>query len=151
MTASRDLLELRGLLHAQKETYALLRALSEAQEKVFTQAGPRALMKVIGRKQLLIAKLDEIALLLEPYTSQWSDTLDALPAGERRAVSGVVEETASILRALIESEQQIEATVSAARDRTGAEIRAVSENRAAVKAYSEPVAAAAGRFYDREQ
>ena len=151
MTAGRDLLELRRLLDAQKETYGLLLALSQAQEKVFTEAGARALIKVIGRKQLLIAKLDEIDLLLEPYTSQWSDTLDALPAGDRRAISDAVDEIAAILHALIESEKQIEATVAAARDRTAADIRAGNENRAAVKAYAEPLASAAGRFYDREQ
>ncbi len=146
----RDFAELAALLVSQKETYAELLSLSRAQEEVFRRKGTRGLMKIIARKQTLIKRLDVVDGSLQPYTSDWQQTLDALPEQARRCVAAFITDIGVIVRDLVESEKAIERVVTEARDQKGAQARALRGARSAVSAYSGAAACASGRYLDRE-
>jgi len=148
--AERPETELIDLLEEQRDAYELLLSLSKGQLGAFEEGGAGALMKVLARKQEVINRLSKTQRRLRPCTSRWEETVSALGEEERREVSGLVDETASIIAGVLRSEEEAESAVEASRDALSSRMRGVSDGLAAARAYARPAASSSGRIIDRE-
>ena len=146
----RDVAELLRLLERERQAYELLLSLSRGQRSAFTDAGARGLMKVIAKKQEVMTLIRSLDEELEPYTSHWDATREALPEGARRAVSAVAEAVSGLIREILESERGIECMVTQARDRVGQTAKTVAGGLKAARAYRRPQLAQAGGILDGE-
>ena len=146
----RDFAELIELLAKQREAYRLLLALSCAQPRVLEEAGARGILKIVARKEDVLAELETIRRSLEPYTDEWEEMLKALPEPARGQIEAVVGETAEILAALKESEKAAYMLVESQRNSLASKTSSIKGGLTAVKAYAAHGTSVNGRYLDGE-
>lgn len=124
------------LLTGQRELYRELEALSQRQRSSITSDRPEALLDVLTRRQRIIQALGRLNERLAPYRERWAEEYGQLDESARRQVDACLEEIHSLLRVILQADQEDGAMLSARREILSRELGRTADGQAANSAYA---------------
>lgn len=135
----------------RRQCFHELLALSRQQFRLIEADDYQQLLSVLGNKQRLIGRLEELGKLQPQIFQEWKIHRDSLPAAERQACEDALEQTEDILSQLLEEERICTEFVARRRSETQIEIRGVTVGAHAHQAYGDSLAPATYRHLDIDQ
>lgn len=124
------------LLRKQRELYEQLQHLSRRQRSLISGDHPEQLLSILRDRQSLVNALAQINQQLSPLRASWQSVFDNLPEPERSEVSALLEDVNQMLAAIIRTDQEDGALLSARKQSVGQFIDRAQDGRAANAAYS---------------
>ena len=141
--------ELFGLLTRQRDLYRDLSALSSQQADLIAQGQTEQLLSVLSRRQGLIEELGRTNDEIGPYRGRIPEIAEALPDAKRDELRSLVEQVQSLLKQIIDRDEQDRKKLEAAKQEVGTQITRTVRTGAAMNAYKQKAATAPARFTDR--
>lgn len=123
------------LLRKQRELYEQLQHLSRRQRSLISGDQPEQLLSILRDRQSLVNALAQINHQLSPLRASWQSAFDKLPEPERSEVAALLEDVNRILAAIIRTDQEDGALLSARKQSVGQVIDRAQDGRAANAAY----------------
>jgi hypothetical protein len=123
------------LFRARRDYCAALAQLSRGQLDLIEADDYTQLLVVLGRKQGLLGRMEELRLGQPELWREWRQDRDQLDAESRQACEELLAETESILRELNQHEQLSTDTLTRRRDQTRRQLESVSGGLRAHEAY----------------
>jgi len=133
-TAPENLIK---LLKKQRDLYLRLRDLSARQRNLISGDRPELLLNILRDRQTLITALAKVNEQLSPYRRNWQSVCEALPEVTRHTVSSLLEEINGTLQAILMTDQEDQALLSARKQVVARSLNEVSGGRAANAAYAQ--------------
>jgi ElaB/YqjD/DUF883 family membrane-anchored ribosome-binding protein len=97
---------IRQRLTQQLEYYRLVAELSSEERAAIAASDEMALLKVLNRKQKYLDKLEALRKDLNPLRLQWETVRDRMDASVKAEFKRLTDETESLLKSIIETEQK---------------------------------------------
>jgi hypothetical protein len=139
------------VLNARRQHCRSLLDLSRRQRSLIDASDYSQLLSILGQKQRLLGRLDELNKEHPDLKSRWKQIRDAGDPDWRDDCEHVLAETESILAELIEEEEQSTDYLTRKRDATQKELHAVTEGSRVHDAYRDSLAPATHRHLDIDQ
>lgn len=121
-TAQPDANRLIELLSQQRDLYRSLQALSERQRTLISGDRPELLLNILRDRQDLVTSLAHLNEDLGPYRRNWDATYAALPENMRAQASEILHDINALLRAILRTDQEDGALLSARKESTATEM-----------------------------
>lgn len=126
------------LLRRQRDLYRGLRELSEKQRTMISGDRPELLLSILRDRQDLVTSLARLNEELGPFRRNWDALYAGLPEPLRNEASGLLHEINTLLRTILQTDQEDSALLSARKQVIGAQITGVAGGQAANTAYGRP-------------
>src|SRR3972149_5368942 len=139
--------EVIGLLTEQCGLYEQLAALSESQRHLITANEPEKLLTLLGDRQKLLDRVENLAARMRPYQKTWAQMRRNASSREALEVDRLLEKVNALLAAILEQDKADTQLLAARKSVTGQEMSTFKSTRAAGAAY---VATAYGAAPQRE-
>jgi len=139
--------ELIGLLSEQCALFEELANLSATQRSLITGGKPERLLELLGDRQRILDRVQELAVRVRPYQQRWPELRAQASAAEAEEVDRLVGRINGLLGGILEKDQADSQLLAARKSATRQEMSAVRTGRAAGAAY---LAAAYGAATQRE-
>ena len=127
--------------------HALLN-LSRMQQDLIHRDDYTGLLVVLGQKQLILGRLDELKSRHVEMFSQWNSKRDSIDADTRQNCEHVLAETEALLAELIQEEDSSTKNIVRRRDEAHVELESLSEGGKVNHAYRDSLAPATHRHLD---
>jgi len=141
--------ELLGLLTRQRDLYRDLSALASQQADLIAEGQTEQLLSVLSRRQGLIEELGRTNDEIGPYRGRIPEIAESLPEPQRDELRSLVEQVQSLLKQIIDRDEQDRRKLEAAKQDVGNQITTTVRTGAAMNAYKQKAAATPARFTDR--
>lgn len=128
--------ELIALLRQQRDLYERLRELSEKQRNMISGDRPELLLRILRDRQDLVTSLARLNERMGPYRRNWDAAYAALPAELRSEASTLLQEINALLRAVLRTDQEDSALLSAKKQAVAGSLASLSGGQAANTAYA---------------
>lgn len=148
MTSITDADRLVTLLAEQRDLYRTLQTLSDRQRTLISGDRPELLLNILRERQDVVASLARLNEALGPFRRQWNAAYASLPESRRVEVSSLMNEISSLLRRILQTDQEDGALLAVRKSATGSQIAELTGVRAAGVAYAAPQAPAASSISD---
>lgn len=139
------------VLQARRQHCRNLLELSRRQRNLIDASDYSQLLSILGQKQRLLGRLDELNKEHPDLKSQWKLIRTTADAEWRDDCEHVLAETESILAELIEEESQSTEHLSRKRDATQRELQSVSQGARVHDAYRDSLAPSTHRHLDLDR
>lgn len=136
------------VLNARRQHCRNLLDLSRRQRTLIDDSDYSQLLSILGQKQRLLGRLDELNKEHPDLKTRWKQIRDTGDAEWRDDCEHILAETESLLAELIEEEQHSTDHLTRKRDATQKELQAVSQGSRVHDAYRESLAPATHRHLD---
>jgi len=136
------------LFKAREATFAELLRLSTSQWDRIITDDYDGLLDVLGAKQRLLGRLEELAKVFPAIVDRWRGEREVLEPGVRAECQRLLESTESLLARLNEQERICSEELQRRRDETRGELCQVVGGRAAAGAYRDAESPHAARWLD---
>jgi hypothetical protein len=123
------------LFRARRDYCAALAQLSRGQLELIESDDYTQLLVVLGRKQGLLGRMEELRLGQPDLWREWKQDREQLDAESRQTCENLLAETEGILRELHQHEQVSTETLTRRRDQTRSRLESVSGGLRAHEAY----------------
>lgn len=130
--------------------HALLN-LSRTQQELIHADDYTGLLVVLGQKQLILGRLDEVASRHRKLFADWKTLRESLAAETRLNCEHILAETEAILAELIEEENNSTAGIVRRRDAAHSELQAINQGTQVNHAYRDALAPTTHRHLDLNQ
>jgi hypothetical protein len=137
-----------ALFHTRREHYRALLELSRRQIDLIAADDYTGLLVVLGQKQRLLGRLDEMNGQHADLKRQWHDRRESLDPDLRDDCEHILAETEAILAQLLEEEQQSAGRLTERRDETRRQLQTISRGSQVHDAYRDTLAPATHRHLD---
>lgn len=137
-----------SVLNARRQHCRNLLDLSKRQRTLIDASDYSQLLSILGQKQRLLGRLDEINKDYPDLKTRWKQVRDTGDAEWRDDCEHVLAETESLLAELIEEEQNSTDHLTRRRDATQKELQAVSQGARVHDAYRDSLAPSTHRHLD---
>ena len=108
--------ELKMLLGHQRTLFRRLSTLATRQRSLIVQDDARRLMELLAERQTLVDGLTGLSRRLAPYRENWTAMFASMDEGERREVSGLLEEANTALGTILRDDGRDCEALAAKRD-----------------------------------
>jgi FlgN protein len=135
------------LKHRRKHCRDLL-DLSRRQNRVIDASDYSSLLGVLGQKQRVLGRLDEINRRHPELSRQWAALREAGQPGVRRECEEIISETEAILAELVQTEKDGAEQLSQRRDATRRQLESIAQGVHVNETYRDNVAPYSHRFLD---
>lgn len=122
-------------LRRQQTKYRELAAVAEEQKKVLDGADIDALMGLVERKRVIMGEIEELEKTLAPVKGRWASLRASLDETVIREVEAAVEETKTILQALVQLEDEARVVLERQRVSTADQLKELMTKKRARGAY----------------
>ena len=139
--------ELIALLTEQCGLYEQLAALSESQRQLITGDKAEKLLTLLGDRQRLLDRVQELAVKMRPYQSTWARLRQHASREETEEVDRLLGKVNAMLAAIISTDKADAQLLAVRRSATGQEMSTLKTGRTAGAAYA---AAAYGAASQRD-
>jgi hypothetical protein len=136
------------LFKVRQATFAELLRLSESQWDLIVDDNYEGLLDVLGAKQRLLGRMEELTTAYPAIVDRWRSARDALGAPLRQECEQILDATERVLARLSEREQHCGAELERRRDHTRTELRRVTGGMEAAGAYHDSTAPSTSRLLD---
>lgn len=126
------------LLRKQHELYLRLQDLSHRQRGLITGDHPEQLLSILHDRQSLVNALAQINVQLSPLRADWTRIYHRLPPEARSEVTRLLEQIHRVLHAILRTDQEDSALLSARRQSAGQSLNQLDQARAVGQAYLHP-------------
>lgn len=150
MTSS-SVLEFVPAFTERRQCFAELLAFSRAQLALIDSDDYTRLLSLLGSKQRVIGRLEEIGKLHPRLWDAWRTARTQLPPVERATCERLLAETEALLAELLEHERVGTEQLARRRDHTQLELQDVTTGSQAQSAYRDSLAPATHRHLDIDQ
>lgn len=123
------------LLGEQSELYGQLAALSETQRGLITGNEPERLLGLLGERQKLLDRLEELAARMRPYQKTWPRMRPLVSPAEVQEVDRLLAKVNGLLATIIEQDKADSQLLAARKSVTGQEMSSLKASRTAGAAY----------------
>ena len=144
-----EAMEIAQLIEEQVGLYEELDALSERQHAIIGDDDTDALLRVLGDREKVIAKITAVSARLSPYQAQWNEHIAMLADTERDRLRSRLASVEGIMDRISQRDESDRAVMQRRRDQLGEQLTGVRRSGAAMAAYGKPPAKGP-RFQDRE-
>ena len=127
------------LLQRQRDLYQRLQDLSERQRSLISGDRPELLLNILRDRQMLVTQLAKVNEQLSPYRHDWQRIYESLPEETRRTASRLLDDMNGMLRAILKTDQEDQALLSARKQAVAQSLSDVSGGRVANAAYARHV------------
>ncbi|MCG3122727.1 MAG: hypothetical protein GIKADHBN_01128 [Phycisphaerales bacterium] len=138
------------LLVAQRELYEELDALSQKQGELISEHRTDELLELLGRRQVLLERVQAVTDTLAPVRARWPQFLATLDPAQRHGVGQVVDAITQLIESITRRDQADRDCMIAERERVAGELATLDRSRRATGAYGGPRAGGGPMFQDRE-
>ena len=135
----------------RRQCFAELLDLSRRQTALVESDDYSQLLSVLGGKQRILGRLDEIGRGRPALWQAWRDQRDRLPAGLRRDCEQALAESERLLAELLEHERVSTEALLRRRDQTRRELQTVAAGSHVNHAYRDSLAPITHRHLDTDQ
>ncbi len=125
-----------SLLTRQCDLYQKLKALSERQRGLIAGDRPDMLLGILQERQAHVRELTLLNQQLSPFRRDWQATFESLRAQTKQRVSELLATINTLLSAIIETDKQDGALLSARKQMAAAELSGLSGGRLANQSYA---------------
>ena len=132
----------------RRQCFAELLQLSREQHQLIDTDDYTTLLVVLGNKQRVIGRLEEIARMNPYLGADWQTHRDRLPPTMRKGCEQVLAETEGILVDLMEEERQCTQFLTHRREETRLQLQGISAGQNAQSAYRDSLAPVTHRTLD---
>lgn len=139
------------LFRKRRDQFSALLGYSRRQSDLIQADDYTELLVVLGQKQGILSRIDEINKQFPGLQDQWRQWRDHLDADTRDTCDRLLDETERILAELIEHEQASTVRLTERRNATQRQLEAVSEGSRVHQAYRDAVPPATHRHLDVDQ
>jgi hypothetical protein len=122
--------------------------LSQRQNQVIDASDYSSLLGVLGQKQRILGRLDEINRRYPELGRQWAALRETGIAGVRRECEGVISETEAILAELVQTEKDGAEQLGQRRDATRRQLESIAQGVHVNETYRDNIAPFSHRFLD---
>jgi len=136
-------------LRRQRERYEQMIEATREQNRLIASSDMDGLLRVLQRKNRLLAETDEIEKRAGPLREKWKKVKDVLPPATVRGVEEEAEKTKGVLRALLSLEEEAREMMEKQKTVTGSRILEVQKKKRILDAYGKR-GRGESRFYDRD-
>jgi len=141
--------ELFGLLTRQRDLYSELETLSAQQAGLIAEGKAEALLTVLSKRQTLVEDLGRINDEIGPYRGRIPEIAESLPEGNREELRGLVDQVQSLLKAIIEQDEQDRVKLEEAKAEVGNQLSQTARTGMAINAYQQRPSRPDARFTDK--
>ena len=131
----------------RQHCHSLLR-LSKQQRELIDTVDYSQLLTVLGKKQRILGRLDELTSRHPDFGSQWQTQRDSLDSKIRKEGELILSDIEKILSDLLELEQESTTVLSLRRDETKRQLETLSQGTQTHKAYRDNLAPVTSRHLD---
>lgn len=139
------------VFRSRREYCRALLELSYRQMELISADDYSQLMVVLGQKQRLLGRMEEMKKGQPELWRQWHDRRDQLEPALRNECEKVLEETENVLAELVQREKEGTDSLTARRDQTREQLQTVSQGTQVNEAYRNSLAPASHRHLDVDQ
>lgn len=139
------------LFRARRDGYRALCDLSRRQHALIAADEYTDLLSVLGTKQAILQRLEELNRRFPDLRRQWQSSRAALPEVQRTECEHLLAETETCLAELLEAEQASTEFLTSRRDATRRELQAIARGSQAHEAYRDHLAPVTHRHLDLGQ
>ena len=125
-------------LRRQQAKYRELAALAQEQKKVLGGTDVDALMGMVERKRAIMGDIEALEKALAPTKGRWSELRASLDEPVIREVEAAVEETKTLLQALVRLEDEAREVLERQRAATANQLKELMTKKRARGAYGGP-------------
>jgi hypothetical protein len=136
------------LFKVRKATFAELLRLSESQWDLIVDDNYEGLLDVLGAKQRLLGRMEELTTAYPAIVDRWRGARDALESTVRHECEQLLETTERILGQLNERERHCGTELERRRNLTRGELQRVTGGMEAAGAYHDSTAPSTSRLLD---
>jgi len=148
---STDFAEFLQILKTRREHFRSLLNLSTQQQELIDRDDYSQLLTILGKKQGLLDRLDEIHSRHPHFNSEWNNRKNSLESNLRKECDTVLVETETILSELLEAENESAIFLTLRRDETKQQLEALSRGTQTHEAYRDSLAPVTTRHLDINQ
>ena len=141
-------LEFLETFRTRREHFQALLTLSRRQKQLIAESDYSELLAVLGQKQRLLGRLEELNRHQPDLRRRWQDQRESLDGVLRDDCEHLLAETEALLAALLDEEQTSTSELSARRDETQRQLQAISQGSQIHDAYRDQLAPATHRHLD---
>ena len=139
------------LFQSRRDHCHALLNLSRTQQELIRADDYTGLLVVLGQKQMILGRLDEVTSRHREIISQWQSLREQLDAETRLNCDHVLAETEAILAELIEEENNSTQGIVRRRDAAHSELQSLQQGNRVNHAYRDALAPATHRYLDLDQ
>ena len=136
------------IFRGRRDGYRALLELSHRQQTLIEADDYTELLAVLGRKQVLLSRLEDVNRRYPDLREQWQASRSALPAEHRSTCEHLLAETEHCLAELLLVEQSSTESLTTRRDATQHELQAIARGSQAHEAYRDHLAPVTHRHLD---
>ncbi len=122
-------------LAGEKALYQQILTLARQQSQYVATGETEALMTVLGARSRLIEQVIPLDRELQPYKGRWQEVLDGLPAADRKAVGGLLQDVQRLLADILELDERDKEALVRQKSVVGTEIKRTVTGAALNRAY----------------
>ena len=122
-------------LRRQQSKYRELTEVAEEQKRVLDGGDIDALMRIVERKRVIMAEVEELEKDLSATKARWAELRSSVDEAALREVEGAVGETKRILQELVRLEDEARAVLERQRDSTAGPLKELMTKKRARGAY----------------
>lgn len=122
--------------------------LSQRQNRVIDASDYSSLLGVLGQKQRILGRLDEINRRYPELGRQWAALRETGIASVRRECEGVISESEAILAELVQTEKEGAEQLGQRRDATRRQLESIAQGVHVNETYRDNIAPFSHRFLD---
>ena len=128
--------ELIALLTEQCGFYEQLAALSESQRHLITGQKAEKLLTLLGDRQKLLDRIQELAVKMRPYQTMWAQMRQGASREEAEEVDRLLGKVNAMLATIIDTDQTDAQLLAVRKNATGQEMSTLKSGRMANAAYA---------------
>ena len=134
--STQDARQLLEHLRHEEEIYAGLRDLSRRQMDIIESDGDaEKLLDVLGRKQVLLNRVEDVEREIAPYKRDWSELRETLDPSTREEIEERVNAVQEVLAEVLRLEEESQTLLLSRQHEISQDIRRISRGRRAQRAY----------------
>ena len=149
LSSASEANEVFALLKKQRDLYRELKSHSEQQDTLIANGQTDQLLSLLAQRQHLIDGLGQVSSSLTPYRSRIAAIADQASGEIGKQMRGMVEEVRVLLESIIATDDKGKASLEAARDKVGDQIRHAAGAVAAAGAYGRVASASSPKFTEQ--
>lgn len=146
-----DRIDFSTIFATRREYCRILLEMSRRQFELVEKGDYTGLLGLLGRKQRVLGRLDQLNQSHSDLWNQWRRTRESLPADERSRCERILKESEDILAEVLAQEKQGTDLLTAQRDATQRQLETISQGMQTQEAYRDHLAPSTHRHLDVDQ
>ena len=143
-----DISNILQIMKTRRQHCHSLLTLSKQQRELIDTDDYSQLLTVLGKKQRILGRLDELSSRHPNFGRQWQSQRDSLDSKTRKEGECVLSEIEAILSELLELEKESTTVLSHRRDETKRQLETLSQGTQTHEAYRDTLAPVTSRHLD---